>query len=178
MQLLARTPRGTANEMAALMEDHRIYVLFEGNMPSAARGGDVQRTNKVITARKRELDEAGVAAENEALRCADVCARNDIEYAPVAPRMSGALNGLKAAVTLYRRGHAGRAHVERYFELAMKNGFEQSEQMAPLTAEEDAAIVQINLQMQQNAPMMNKLDEIWANDNPSNIPARFDRLIS
>jgi len=191
MQLLARVPRGVdPSARAEQLTDHRIYVLFDGNHPNVSQP-DPQGAAARCAAHKRSLDQSGTELEEEERRAAAArLALTGIPSATPAPRGGNALNMLKAAVQDCRNLHTGKVHVDRFFEIAAKNGFEQAEEMKKLSDAEKVQLATIRTGMQDTAAVMeaeaaalfpnNGMDEEavekYANDNPTDVAKRYHLL--
>lgn len=168
MQLMARLPRGSAEQQRLQLADPSIYVVFDGEFPPPPEGrgagrrrevrgrGEAQLHEAAVQQKRRSIEGHQAAARAEAARAALVHASNT-GAAPPAPllavhpagagaqpaRLHRLFHLLRAVHELYRDTHAGAQHVLRILEIGVRSSFERARPMPSLS---DGEEVQLRLE--------------------------------
>ena len=170
MQLIARIPRGTPEEQRAQLDDPRIFTLFEGDYPALFAPEEVSRES--VRGVKRALDDTGLEVHEEQRLGGAIRQERGESVAGAHCTIDGALQTLRATVRRYRETHVGKQHVYRFFEIGAKCGFEEPEEMAPLSGEERETIERFPGRVVEELRDCAKMTEL----TPANHERRFEIL--
>ena len=151
MQMMMRVPRGTPEQQAAQLVDHKIYVAMHGNFPAITpqlvAGG---LPPAAVNAKRCEIQERGARARSELARAATAVAQCH-GTTPAAPLLASGcstelrsgLVQLQAIHAAWRADHVGGQHVVRMMQIGAIQGYKEPTPIPALTSEQFAKLLQV-----------------------------------